>query len=346
MLEMTLMIVAVLPPMLFLLSLIKADRREPEPMQMILFTLGLGILSTVPAVFVEFLFGLTGLFGEQNILGAFLASFIQIAPAEEFFKLAVILLFVWKSPHFNEENDGIVYVTVSAIGFALFENILYVLDHGFGTGVLRAITSIPLHTFAGVLMGSYVGKARFAATRRESRILILKGFLLAWFYHGAYDTLAMTGNLVLILILVIILFIVGTRIIKAGTRSSWSRWWDPDATVQITLDTQEEELERIRKKYGDEKIERDEDGRPFLKPEKIVWKAVVGRLLIGIAVVTILIGFSRFSTAAGGSPGLFSFFLYFGGIPGVLGALLESSYRYRANNKHYFVLHTVGKPAP
>jgi len=73
-------------------------------------------------------------FRGQGLRTSFLVSFLQIAPVEEACKLAVVLLFVWKSPHFYKENDGIVYMGSSALGFALLENIAYVVEHGLGTG--------------------------------------------------------------------------------------------------------------------------------------------------------------------------------------------------------------------
>ena len=55
----------------------------------------------------------------------------------------MVLLFVWGNPNFNEENDGVVYVGASAIGFAVLENIAYVVQNGIGTGVLRAMAPLP-----------------------------------------------------------------------------------------------------------------------------------------------------------------------------------------------------------
>ena len=60
----------------------------------------------------------------------------MIAPIEEFVKLLVIFIYVWDNINFNEENDGIVYTGTASIGFALFENILYVFRGEMSAGTM------------------------------------------------------------------------------------------------------------------------------------------------------------------------------------------------------------------
>jgi len=340
--ESLLLLLAVLPPALYLAYLMAADRREPEPQHMILFTLGLGILSTIPAMLIEGLLGLIPVFSPDTFGGAALASFVQVAPVEELCKLVAVLAFAWKNANFNEENDGIVYVTTGAIGFALFENILYVLQYGFGTGIARALTSIPLHVFCGVIMGYFAGKARFASSRRESAGFLAIGFGLAWFIHGAYDTFAMSGGGALpVIAIVIALMAVGRRLLLAGSQGSRERWAAPDRAKPMRLDTPAEEFARVVKKYGESKIGREEDGRYYLKPEKQVWKAAIGRLFLFLSVVVVFVGIrfpGRIPITADSRSALFAFFFLLTAIPGVLGLMLEFSYRRRASTRHYFSL--------
>ncbi|MGQ9664052.1 MAG: PrsW family glutamic-type intramembrane protease [bacterium] len=57
---------------------------------------------------------------------------------------------------FDEVMDGIVHCVASSLGFATVENIIYVLDRGAGTGILRAFLSVSGYAFFGALMGYYI----------------------------------------------------------------------------------------------------------------------------------------------------------------------------------------------
>ena len=162
-------VVSTIPAILFLVVILRMDRREPEPLQLVVKVIGLGAVAAIIAALVELGLDRFPAFHAGGLAGAAAASFIQVAPVEELCKLAVVLLFVWKNPNFNEENDGVVYLGASAIGFALLENIAYVVDKGIGTGVLRAFTAIPLHVFTAVVLGLFVGRARFSTGPRRAR---------------------------------------------------------------------------------------------------------------------------------------------------------------------------------
>jgi ribosomal protein S18 acetylase RimI-like enzyme len=76
------------------------------------------------------------------------------------------------------------------MGFATLENLLYVskyagLGQGYQIAFLRMFTAVPAHATFGVLMGYYVGKAKFEAVNRNR--LLLTGLFWAVLFHGAYD---------------------------------------------------------------------------------------------------------------------------------------------------------------
>jgi RsiW-degrading membrane proteinase PrsW (M82 family) len=226
--------VSTVPGVALMVLILRMDRREPEPLGLVAKVIGLGAAGAIVAALVElaldaaplFHLGATSALG--GLAGAAAVSFIQIAPIEEACKLAVVLLFAWGNPAFNEENDGIVYVGASALGFALLENILFVAQGGIGTGVLRAFTSIPLHLFTGVVAGLLVGRARFAAPRARA-LLLLAGFGLAWLFHGLYDTLAMSQSALALLLLPLLagLIALGIAALRKGRMASLLRWDGP-----------------------------------------------------------------------------------------------------------------------
>lgn len=220
-----LLILAVLPSLILLYFILFMDRHEREPLGLVVKIILLGALSTVPAAAVEYGLRYLPITGGGQWLNALVVSFVQVAWVEELCKLGVVLLFAWKNPNFNEENDGVVYVGASALGFAMLENIFYVLYFGMGVGILRAVTSIPLHCFSGVLMGYFVGRAKMSVRPRAVRLNILKGFLLAYLLHGLYDALLLTRTPAALLIfpMVVGLVIFGIRFIKKGRALSLSR---------------------------------------------------------------------------------------------------------------------------
>lgn len=303
------LVVSAAPALAFLLVILRMDRQEPEPLGLVLRVIALGAASCIVAALVEKALGGVALFHTPGLLGAVASSFIQIAPVEELCKLGVVLLFVWQNAQFNEENDGIVYVGASAIGFALFENILYVAQKGISTGVLRAFSSIPLHVFAGIILGMYVGRAKFAADERTRSLLILKGFVLVWLFHGLYDTFAQSGNALALLLLPLIVGVSGFGIVelRKGRAASLLRWTgrtgiaQPGPAARIT---------------------------PGRDP---VWMAVISRLLLAACAcfwILLVIGLAFPDTPQGAGEAILGGILLTL-IPGCIGVLLEVGYQKR-----------------
>lgn len=195
---------------------------------MILLILLLGSLSVIPVAILEVSLLSLPVFSLPGLAGSGLQSFLVIAPAEETAKLVILLLFVWRSRHFTEPNDGIVYAGTASIGFALSENLFYVFQHGAAVGIARAVTSIPGHTFTGVIMGWYLGKARFGKPGEKRMLDLIKAFLYPWFLHGLYDTFVLSGTAAALLVvpLVILNFVVGTRLLRKGRALSEGRSGD------------------------------------------------------------------------------------------------------------------------
>ena len=305
------LVVSAAPAVAFLVLILRMDRREPEPLGLVLRVIGLGAASALIAGLVENVLDGVSLFQAGGLAGAAAVSFIQVAPIEEACKLGVVLLFAWGRPAFNEENDGIVYAGASAVGFALLENILYVVRGGIGTGVLRAFTSIPLHIFTGVVAGLCIGRARFAPAGRRRGLLVAAGFVLAWAFHGLYDFFAMSQSALAMLVLPLVagLSTFGVIALKAGRRASLLRWGRPPAAAP----------------------EEAPDPPPARRPRAAAWMAVVGRVLLALSAlfwVLLAVGMAGRGTAPGPSE------TALGGIvitviPIALGIVLEVSYRSR-----------------
>ena len=103
---------------------------------------------------------------------------------EEFSKYIVVRYYAQPKNEFNEQFDGIVYAVMVSMGFATTENIMYVIEGGLQTALLRMFTAVPAHATFAVIMGYYMGKAKFSAHRVRLNMI---GLISAIFFHGAYD---------------------------------------------------------------------------------------------------------------------------------------------------------------
>jgi RsiW-degrading membrane proteinase PrsW (M82 family) len=103
-----------------------------------------------------------------------------------------------------------------SLGFATIENLMYV--YGFQgeeiqVAVMRMFTAIPGHAAFGVIMGYYVGLAKFDSVNQ--RMLLFKGLLAATFAHAIYDYfLFIDGGFILSMIALVIAIIYSKKAIK------------------------------------------------------------------------------------------------------------------------------------
>ena len=190
-----LIVAAVVPAVYLLIRVYRADRLEKEPAGLLISLVVLGIASTALAGIAEELGEelLLELFPEEGLAFNILLYFVVVAVSEEGFKYLLLKIRTWKSPQFNCQFDGVVYAVFVSLGFALWENISYVLYYGFGTAVARAITAVPGHACFGVFMGVWYGVAKrydLAGFAEESRRARRMSLMIPILLHGAYDFIA------------------------------------------------------------------------------------------------------------------------------------------------------------
>lgn len=310
-------ILAVTPPVLFLIWILRFDRYEKEPLGYVLKMLFLGCLSVIPAAFLEVPILELSVFQTGGVAGAALQSFLVIAPVEELAKLLVFFLFVWKNKNFNESNDGIVYAGAISIGFALAENLLYVLEHGIAVGIARALTSIPGHTFTGVLMGYFLGLAKFGGSNKAGNIA--RALLIPWLLHATYDTFALSGTSASLLVIpmVVFYFIAGIRYLKKGRALSAARWADSALPAEPEYEPLREPLSK--RSAGCRRV----SGVTLLVLSGIFWALIILGLLFGSGVED-----ADLSTVLGGA-------MLITALPVTAGVLLITLRRNRSSLKGY-----------
>ena len=213
---------AIIPAVFLLIRVYRADRLEKEPPRLLISLVLFGILATAIAMGIERVGGtILGLiFRSETTLYRILMYFGVVAFAEEGAKYLLLRIRTWKNPSFNCQFDGVVYAVFVSLGFALWENIRYVIAYGFSTALIRAVTAVPGHACFGVFMGVWYGLAkRFERLRDEGakRICTVLSLVVPTLIHGLYDYIAVTqsGNHEWVFLLFIaFLFFVSFRIVK------------------------------------------------------------------------------------------------------------------------------------
>ena len=183
---MNLLLLAVAPAMIIIAYIYFKDKFEKEPWKLLLKNFVLGATASVIITLgISYILGLLlPSFDAGNTLHMFLKAFFMVALVEEFSKYIIVRNYAQKNKAFNEPFDGIVYAVMVSMGFATLENVMYVYSYGYETGILRAFTAVPAHATFAILMGYYMGKAKFSKNRW---VLNIAGLLVATLFHGAYD---------------------------------------------------------------------------------------------------------------------------------------------------------------
>ena len=182
-------IMAIAPALVLVRYYYLQDQQKPEPAGMVVKLFLLGFCLILPAMIVEYAFDRVNLLLlERSVIGYLVVkSFIVVALCEEVLKFLTVIFFVYRQLEFDEEMDGIVYTVMASMGFACMENIIYVLDSGLTIAVVRAFSAIPMHAFSSGLMGFYLGRAKFAETRKQEWLDWGHGLGIAVLIHGTYD---------------------------------------------------------------------------------------------------------------------------------------------------------------
>lgn len=183
---MELIIYALAPVAVVIFYIYLKDKYEKEPKRLLIISFLLGaivsiIITTLLYVFFDVLVPLTN---KLSVIQQFVQAFFVVGFTEELSKYIIVLFFAQRRKEFNEPFDGIVYAVMVSMGFAATENIFYVLESGATTALLRAFTAVPAHATFGILMGYFMGKAKFSDNKI---VLNLTGLFFAILFHGTYD---------------------------------------------------------------------------------------------------------------------------------------------------------------
>lgn len=224
----TLLFLALLPGIIIIIFIFRKDKVEHEPTSLIFRMVLLGAVSCAPAVFLEIFISSHGpVFPVGSVKYAVFEAFCVAAFCEELCKSALLWIGSWRNSHFDYRFDGIVYGVCVAVGFALLENVMYVMGSGFETAIMRGILAVPLHAFCGVFMGIFYGAAKKASIEGNSGICIactIMSLIVPMIIHGIYDTLAFIENptsSIILLAFVAFMYYMAVKYVNKYSRDDW-----------------------------------------------------------------------------------------------------------------------------
>jgi len=183
---MNLLLMAVAPICVIVIYIYIKDKYDKEPKRLLLLSFVSGaivsiLITTVLYYGFDYLLPLNNHFSIQE---QFIKAFFVVGFTEEFSKYIIVRYVSQPRKAFNEPFDGIIYAVMVAMGFAATENVMYVIQGGYEVAIMRAFSAVPAHATFAVLMGYFMGKAKFS---NHMVLLNFTGLFLAALFHGAYD---------------------------------------------------------------------------------------------------------------------------------------------------------------
>ncbi|WP_027417464.1 glutamic-type intramembrane protease PrsW [Aneurinibacillus terranovensis] len=172
------------------------DKYEIEPLHLVMKCFLYGILIVLPVMVVQYGFQ------EEVHFDKFLESFVLSGLLEELFKWLMIYYTVYRRVEFDEPYDGIVYSAAGSLGFATIENFFYLLQHGLSAAFYRALLPVSSHGLFGVLMGYYMGKAKFSSASSNRFLYLALSLCIPVLLHGMYDYILNADHTVLLWLIV------------------------------------------------------------------------------------------------------------------------------------------------
>lgn len=212
-----LFILSVLPSSIILKVIYDKDKNK-ESKKLLLFLFALGIFACFFTYAVDIFFDAISksyhyLTRSGPFIKIYLYSFIKIALLEELSKWILNFSLIWKNKEFDEKYDSIVFSCFTSMGFATFENSLYVIAGGFKTAFLRSLISVPAHAIFSIISGYYLGDAREKYIKKEKKkgiFYIIISLIIPIVLHATYDFFILIhtkNSMIMFIVFVILLYI-------------------------------------------------------------------------------------------------------------------------------------------
>jgi RsiW-degrading membrane proteinase PrsW (M82 family) len=186
-------LVGVVPALLWLwFWMYQEDRDDPEPIILVIVAFILGAILVLVAMWMEKF--------SMNFIKDNTMQIIVWAGIEEILKLIGVSLMIFGNNIIRRPIDYPMYFIATALGFAAFENVLYLIKPmsasntivGMLTGNLRFLGSTLLHAIASSMLGIALGLSFYLKQYRVFYLLI--GIICAIILHSVFNFFIMKGN--------------------------------------------------------------------------------------------------------------------------------------------------------
>lgn len=192
--------VAIAPALALLSYFYLRKEIAKEPSKLLLHTFIYGAILTFPILFIQHVIQEEEIFSSLFIHQALVSSAL-----EEFFKWLILIIAIYKHVEFDDPYDGILYGASVSLGFATVENILFLLNFGMDQAFIRAILPVSSHALFGVVMGYYLGRAKFSVSKAKYEVSY--AFLATFVLHTIYNSILVIKGVELLLIVPFMLFL-------------------------------------------------------------------------------------------------------------------------------------------
>ena len=198
------LLAAMIPVPLYVVLVLWIDRYEGEPLWMLSVAFFWGaLIAAFFAFLLNTIFGLiVSLIADSANAGEAFSTVISAPIVEEIGKAFILFIFFFaKKDEFDGVVDGIVYASMSGLGFAMTENILYYGNAAAQSGGMLTATVVVRGFFAPFshplftsLTGIGLGLARQSNNTAVKVLGPIFGLSLAMFMHSLWNASAVIGE--------------------------------------------------------------------------------------------------------------------------------------------------------
>lgn len=209
--KLLLLLVTLLPPIIGCIAFYLFDKKR-EPIRLIIRLTLYGFLCIITVItitnFLLMLFPHLDIdiyhINNYSIIEIIIYTTIVIALLEEGNKWLFTYLIGTKNRSNDEYYDNVVYAVFVSLGFAVIENVSYVLENGISVALVRCITAVPAHLIFALFMGYFMGLAK---EKKRIKYYIMS-FIVPIILHSIYDFIAIYYSNVIVLFIFLIIFLI------------------------------------------------------------------------------------------------------------------------------------------
>ena len=195
----TVLVSAVIFPILFILFLQRIDIFERDELKDILYVF---IFGCVASFFISnFIYvPIRDYMVNENLCQDVMTCFFSVALPEEIIKIIPFVIVLKYKKFVDEPIDYLIYASASALGFAFIENIYYISDmYDLGSIVaLRSFLPLVMHMVTSSIFA--FGIFLYMNSRKTKYIFF--GLIMASILHATYNALDIIGIVILVFMII------------------------------------------------------------------------------------------------------------------------------------------------